>query len=45
MYHLIFLNYTADFDGIGTLRLLKAIRLLDIKDSIDFIKHPIGNLW
>ena len=32
-------EYVADTDGIGTLRILEAIRLLGLEKKLKFIKH------
>ena len=34
-------EYTADCDALGTLHILEAIRLLDLKSSTKFIKLPL----
>lgn len=36
-------EYTANADGIGTLRILEAIRLLGLTEKQSFIKHPPVN--
>ncbi len=37
--------YTADVDGLGTLRLLEAIRLLDLKDTTRFYQASTSELY
>jgi len=38
-------EYTADADGLGTLRLLEAIRILDMKDRVRFYQASTSELF
>src|SRR4051812_37490304 len=38
-------EYTADIDGVGTLRLLEAIRILGLKDAVRFYQASTSELF
>ena len=39
MFELVLNEYTANSDALGTLRILEAIRILNLHDKTKFIKH------